>query len=552
MFKSEWLLYCLCHDETMPTGMGCGLFIICQTSTYNARLSVILHKNLRVEAKRVLTLLPLVGIIMAWQFRDKSAYAVGMSGILEALTCQRNAHTAITLTGIVRSGNKAGLKNKNIAGPVITAPDRRKESRMNTHSQSPKNIIPDNPLLTNELSEFYLKQCLQRGLSKETIRSYASYLRKFAIGYPQLPLDPDVIQEFIGTYLTGDERRHGCYRTLRAFYNVITVRNNISNPMRYVIPPRRKPKEKPALTMAEVKILLEYPGHSPDIRAVLYFLADTGARIGEVYNLTSNDIFENSVRLSGKTGERIVPVSPHVGHMLRQLGPGRLFGKHSLFRLRRKVSQAFKAAGFDSGSAHMLRHTFCTLWRGSDLCLKTITGHKSWSMIENYSHRRLEKAIEEHKKTSPLAQLNEKHNTPKPPTEIDSNTEPDLTDTPYSMDPDLGLPVRQILQIIPATGWKAVFALEPDHYDSNGHAVANILRKPLICFALVKNPDGTTDLYGFDANEIIIAVDDIGNFLGYEGPDETLDYCEQWQDWLKDQPADFIEVGISNPRLRGN
>lgn len=346
--------------------------------------------------QRVLTLCALPYIIKLWQFRNKNAYAVAANGIRGSQNHLRLALNAVHHIGI---NLKSNSKNNKPARCVSTEP--AKETTMSIPSQLPNQNIPQ----TETLLHSFLSSCQSRGLSRETVRWYKELLGKFSNMYPLLPLEPEPIEAFIASYShTTDERRHGAYRAVRAFYNWLEKREDIPNPISKVTAPRRRPTEKPALTRAELKQLLEFPGHTPDIRTVLYLLADTGARIGEVYNVSSDCIYQDSVKLRGKTGERIVPISPEVRQMLIDLGPGQIF-QYSLFNLRRKVARAFKAAGV-SGTSHTLRHTFCTLWRGSDLCLKTITGHRSWAMIENYSHRKLEKAAEEHKTSSPLAVIN--------------------------------------------------------------------------------------------------------------------------------------------------
>jgi len=136
---------------------------------------------------------------------------------------------------------------------------------------------------------------------------------------------------------------------------------------------------------------------------LLYFLTDTGARIGEAANLTSDDVFPDSVRVRGKTGERIIPISPLVRDMLLELGEGKLFSGLSHW-LSEQVVKAGKRAGIEV-RAHDLRRTFATLWRGSDLSLKYIGGWASWKMVEHYSQRQLDKARDDHQQHSPLVTL---------------------------------------------------------------------------------------------------------------------------------------------------
>lgn len=90
--------------------------------------------------------------------------------------------------------------------------------------------------------------------------------------------------------------------------------------------------------------------------------------------------------------------------MLRELGPGKLF-PHNIWTFIKEISRAIASAGFPQFTAHSLRHAFASHWDGSDISLKTIGGWHSWAMVEHYSHRKLERAMQEHTTQGPLAKL---------------------------------------------------------------------------------------------------------------------------------------------------
>lgn len=359
-----------------------------------------LRKFKKINPPKVLTLLPLMGIIKVWLSRNKNAYDVATNGIPGHQNYLRSAQGVITLTGISQNGR--ALKNK-LTGCDSTQP--AKEKTMVAHRIPPKSSLPN----TIDLVHTYLVNCERRGLSPATLRWYGFFLRNFARQHKELPLKPEPIEEFIYSHKTGDERRYGAFRCLRAFYNFIESRIFIEqkldliNPFSKILPPRRQPKEKESLTLEELRWLLEYPGHDPTTRTMLYLLADTGTRIGEASTLTSNNIFSDSIKVKGKTGERIIPISSKVRAMLLELGIGKLF-PHTPHWWSLQVSRAFKEAGLP-GSAHQLRHTFCTLYEGTDQSLMTITGHKSFQVLQQYSHKKVEKAIKQHSEHGPLARL---------------------------------------------------------------------------------------------------------------------------------------------------
>lgn len=300
-------------------------------------------------------------------------------------------------------------------------------------SQPPNNSISQD---TSELVNLFLDSARYKGLSKESLRYYSDFLLKLAATYPELPQTIEPLEQFIYNFQSSDARRHAAFRAVRAFYNWLEKRYDIPSLMKRMDAPKVKPKEKPALTIEQLKKLLEYEGHRPLVRVLLHFLADTGCRIGEAASLTSDDIFDDSVRVKGKTGERIIPISPMVHDMLVLLGPGRVF-KYESHCLSDYVVRAGKDAGVPC-NAHDLRRTMATNWRGSDLSLKYIGGWQSWKMVEHYSQRRIEHARDDHKIHSPVALVYGVDNTAKP------------TENPQSLDAkpaQLGAYVEQAIKL---------------------------------------------------------------------------------------------------------
>jgi integrase len=234
---------------------------------------------------------------------------------------------------------------------------------------------------------------------------------------PELPTDPEPVEAVIGSY-PGEFRRLGCFRAYRAFYNWTCHRYNLDNPFSKMRSPKVPKTEKPTLTLDQMKRLLDYPTEKKPVKALLYCLCDLGCRVGEAANLKRSDIGENSVTLTGKTGTRIIPVSPNVREMLldlkdvdfrgsktKDIKPDHIF-KVDVQQLSRWVTSAFKHAEIDGfHGAHVLRHTFATLYKGDIMSLRTITGHTNWQMLEHYRHNRLQTAQDQHSQGSPLAQL---------------------------------------------------------------------------------------------------------------------------------------------------
>ena len=256
---------------------------------------------------------------------------------------------------------------------------------------------------TGLATQLFLSSRRSIGLSPETIRWYQGILKFFAQRYETIPGDPSQIEAFIADCKGKDERKHGYYRTLRCFYGFLENRYEVTNPMGLVYAPKRRRKFPPTLTPDDLDQLIAYP-HPKKVKGALYFLIDTGARVGEVVGLTIPDLSDTpwgyTARVRGKTGERIVPISNETYNILFAILP---FG-YSKYRLRRLISMAFRNARV-RGSAHTIRHTFGTLWNGDELVLQSIMGHAHLSTTKVYRHLRTEKLSEQHRRFSPLRML---------------------------------------------------------------------------------------------------------------------------------------------------
>lgn len=248
--------------------------------------------------------------------------------------------------------------------------------------------------------QLFLKSRQAKGLSPQTIRWYKGILRQFSRVHPLLPQEPEAIDDFLLSCKAGDERRHGYFRALRAFYRFLHRRYEVPNTMELVDAPKRQPKIPHPLTLDELDQVLSFP-HSKRIMAALVFLADSGARVKEAACLEAIALTEMPwgpvARVTGKTGTRVVPISETTYHLLLSTLPFHL----SANRLSRLLSQAFRDAHV-RGTAHTLRHTFGTYWEGDELMLQYILGHTHLSTTRIYRQLRTRKMCEQHREYSPL------------------------------------------------------------------------------------------------------------------------------------------------------
>ena len=141
--------------------------------------------------------------------------------------------------------------------------------------------------------------------------------------------------------------------------------------------------------------------------ALVRFMAETGARAGEVVGLAVGDVdlARGLVTIRrGKGGKgRVVPIGPQTGvaidrylrlrrdHRLAEGGQlwlgggGKTFSYHALHEgLKARAQQA----GVEGFHLHLLRHTFAIRWkaaRGSDDGLMAVAGWSSRTMIDRYA-----------------------------------------------------------------------------------------------------------------------------------------------------------------------
>lgn len=257
---------------------------------------------------------------------------------------------------------------------------------------------------TQDAALLFIKSRRAKGLSPESIRWYSGILGDFAKNCVELPETPEPIEEYLADCCTGDERKHGYFRALKGLYNFLDRRLNcFPNPMKLIDPPRRRTKRPKALTPEELNQLIAYP-HSAKIKTAILFLADTGCRIGELYNLNLRDISETPwgyiAKVTGKTGSRYVPL---IFETYQALTANLPLG-YTLYRLRRLISKAFDDTMIE-GSALTLRHTFGTLWGGDELILQSIMGHAHLSTTRIYRHLRTEVLSAQHQVYSPLKMI---------------------------------------------------------------------------------------------------------------------------------------------------
>jgi integrase/recombinase XerD len=274
-----------------------------------------------------------------------------------------------------------------------------------------------------------------RNISRRTVRFYEQKLGKFCARHPQLPEAPDPIREFLRDLTCRDETRHGYFRALKALYTFLEEefgfpleagpKSPYANPIKKVKAPRVKPKVMRSFGLEEVHRFLISAGGAREGKwklrdeTIVTLLLDNGIRAGEAL-LRWDQIDGHSIRVSGKTGEREVPITPRTRWLLDQLqawneahfgpNPYVFLGKKGPLSpqgLYKVVRGALTRAGFVGRrlSPHTLRHTFARLWLtegGDPYSLQQTLGHTTMDMVRRYVAMSGKERVRQHQQFSPV------------------------------------------------------------------------------------------------------------------------------------------------------
>jgi len=206
-----------------------------------------------------------------------------------------------------------------------------------------------------------------------------------------------------------DETRYDVWVAMRLMFRWVSRRYSVPDAAAFVERPLRRRKVARTLTQEEVDRLLE-SGLSRRDRALVLLLLDTGMRIGEAASLTRREVGTSSVRVSGKTGGREVPMSALTARALMGVGDGGVVwlgkrGRLGVGGLQQVVQRALAGAGL-RGGPHMLRHTFGRLYvmAGGDVfSLQRIMGHADVATTRRYVEMDLRDVQSQHARFSPVA-----------------------------------------------------------------------------------------------------------------------------------------------------
>ena len=275
--------------------------------------------------------------------------------------------------------------------------------------------------LTTYFKDFENFLKLERNLSKNTIQSYRSDLKKFEVfllktNVKELKyINPEIVREFLyeqSKKVTGKTQGR-IISTLRSFYNFLVLEKIVeNNPIEDIDYPKINSKVPFVLSTNEIdKIILQasltkFGARNQTMIEVMY---SCGLRVSEVIEMKISNIFfdESLIKVMGKgKKERFVPLSGIAKKLLYNyieferkeskfdkesvdiVFLNNRGGKLSRIMLYNIINDAALAAEINSKiSPHTLRHSFAThlIENGADIIsIQKMMGHENIVTTEKY------------------------------------------------------------------------------------------------------------------------------------------------------------------------
>ena len=266
---------------------------------------------------------------------------------------------------------------------------------------------------TAAIVDMYLGDAKNRRLSEKTVDGYGWALGKLVGAFPdRLPDDAEVLLRFLGDQELSEVSRHDLWRVTKTFWRWAAKKDLVSDIMCSVPAPLIRGQMPRTLTDDEVARALDATQSRRDV-ALLAVLLDTGIRLGELVTLKPGAIKPHVLVVSGKVGERVVPISSHIRDLLLEVGEGEHIwigrrGPMTRSGVTLAIRRALRQANIlpPKAGPHVLRHTFALhyIMRGGDVfSLQRIMGHQSVKTTMIYVYMSANDLVAQHSRYSPMA-----------------------------------------------------------------------------------------------------------------------------------------------------
>lgn len=267
---------------------------------------------------------------------------------------------------------------------------------------------------TASVVEAFIKSRQVQGVSKRTLEGYYSYFKPFIGKFPMLPMTTEEIEEFLGSLKVDSETKWSYNKTLKALYHFLERRKKIPKDLIDFPLVKFPRKVRRVLSADDLRKLFT---HTQDFqeRAILNLLIDSKIRASELLSLDREKVYPDHITVTGKTGERDVPINPETYGVLVQLAvSGPLFRVNGN-RMRREylriiIRRLMERAGLSGEKLgpHILRHSASVehMMHGGDLLsLKEELGHTTTRQTEKYGALAFPQVKQRHMEVNVLGKL---------------------------------------------------------------------------------------------------------------------------------------------------
>ncbi len=240
----------------------------------------------------------------------------------------------------------------------------------------------------------FLKFREAMGVSPRTLEFYKDRLSRLVATTDYINISREQLSDFLNAIPAnkyGLGTRHASYRALKTFYHWLASEHGLPNPVEGLPAPILGKPILPALTVEQVKVLLE---KSPDLRAkaIIALFVDSGLRLTELANIKLCDIDWESrtVRVMGKgRKEAEAPFGQLTEQYLRAwlkkskckaASNNNIWGikAYGIVSMLRRLQ---KTTGITC-NAHTFRRTFAVVLRKEGVDMLTIQSLGRWESIE--------------------------------------------------------------------------------------------------------------------------------------------------------------------------